>query len=102
MRNDKTTKVAERKLVLRAEFFFTAFNFDLVLTAQVFCVVLHRNFGIELFHLEIHSLYICETPHKNGYLVEGFYKSTKLETNFFDTFTRFSKVPKVSLKNISK
>ena len=61
----KTTKVAESKLVLGAEFLFTTFTFDLVLTAHVFCVALHQSFGIELFHLEIHSLYICGTPHKN-------------------------------------
>ena len=54
----KTTKVAESKLVLGAEFLFTTFTFDLVLTAHVFCVALHQSFGIELFHLEIH-------PHKN-------------------------------------
>ena len=61
----KTTKVAESKLVLSAEFLFTTFTFDLVLTTRVFCVALHQSFGIELFHLEIHSLYVCETPHKN-------------------------------------
>ena len=60
----KTTKVAESKLVLSAEFSFTTFTFDLVLTTRVFCVALHQSFGIELFHLEIHNLYICETPHK--------------------------------------
>ena len=54
----KTTKVAESKLVLSAEFLFTTFTFDLVLTTRVFCVALHQSFGIELFHLEIH-------PHKN-------------------------------------
>ena len=37
----KTTKVAESKLVLGAEFLFTTFTFDLVLTAHVFCVALH-------------------------------------------------------------
>ena len=61
----KTTKVAESKLVLGAEFLLTTFTFDLVLTALVFCVALYQSFGIELFHLEIHSLYNCETPHKN-------------------------------------
>ena len=60
----KTNKVAESKLVLGAEFLFTAFTFDLVLTARVFCVALHQSFGNELFHLEIHSLYICGTLHK--------------------------------------
>ena len=40
------------------------FSFDLVLTAQFFCVALHQSFGIELLHLEIYSLYICETHHK--------------------------------------
>ena len=63
-RNGKTTKVAESKLVLGAEFLFTTFSFDLVLTAQVFCVGLHQSFRIELFHLEIHSSYICGTPNK--------------------------------------
>ena len=63
-RNGKTTKIAHGKLALGAEFLFTIFSFDLVLTAQVFCVALHQNFGIELFHLEIHSLYACGTPHK--------------------------------------
>ena len=62
---DKTTKVAESKLVLGTEFLFTTFTFDLVLTAHVFCVALHESFGIELFHLEIRSFYICGTPHKN-------------------------------------
>ena len=33
----KTTKVAESKLVLGAEFLFTIFTFDLVLTAHIFC-----------------------------------------------------------------
>ena len=60
----KTTKVAESKLVLGAEFLFTTFTFDLVLTAHVFCVALHQSFGIVLFDFEIYSLYICETPHK--------------------------------------
>ena len=60
----KTTKVAESRLVLGVEFLFTIFTFDLVLTAHIFCVALHQSFGIELFHLEIHNLYICETPHK--------------------------------------
>ena len=58
---DKTTKVPESNLVLGAEFLFTTFTFDLVLTAHVFCVALHQSFGIELLYLEIHSLYICET-----------------------------------------
>ena len=31
-------------------------------TAHVFCVALHQSF--ELFHLELHCLYICVTPHK--------------------------------------
>ena len=53
---DKNTKVAESNLVLGAEFLFTTFSFDLVLPAHVFCVALHQRFGIELFHLEIHSL----------------------------------------------
>ena len=61
----KTTKVAESSLVLGTEFLFTAFTFDLVLAAYIFCVALHQSFGIELFHLEIHSFYICGTPHKN-------------------------------------
>ena len=56
----KTTKVAESKLVLGAEFLFK----NSCLTAHVFCVVLHQNFGIELFHLEIHSLYIYRTPYR--------------------------------------
>ena len=60
----KTTKVAESKLVLGAEFLFATFSFDLVLTAHVFCVALHQSFGIELFDFEIYGLYICETPHK--------------------------------------
>ena len=60
----KTTKVAESRLVLGVEFLFTIFTFDLVLAAHIFCVALHQSFGIELFHLEIHNLYICETPHK--------------------------------------
>ena len=62
--NDKITKVAERKLVLGVDFLFTTFSFNLVLTARVFCVALHQTFGTELFHLQIHSLYICGTPHK--------------------------------------
>ena len=33
-------------------------------TAHAFCVALYQSFGIELIHLEIHSLYICGTPHK--------------------------------------
>ena len=49
----KTTKVAESKLVLGAEFLFTTFTFDLVLTALVFCVALYQSFGIELFNLDI-------------------------------------------------
>ena len=61
---DKTTKAAERSLVFGADFLFTAFIFDLLLTALVFCDALHQSFGIELFELEIHSLYICGTPHK--------------------------------------
>ena len=60
----KTTKVAESKLVLGVEFLFTIFTFDLVLTAHIFCVALHQSFGIELFHLEKHSLYICGIPYK--------------------------------------
>ena len=60
----KTTKVAESKLVLGAEFLFATFSFDLVLTAHVFCVALHQSFGIGLFYLKIHSLYIYGTPHK--------------------------------------
>ena len=60
----KTTKVAESKLVLGAEFLFATFSFDLVLTAHVFCVALYQSFGIVLFDFEIYSLYICETPHK--------------------------------------
>ena len=60
----KTKKVAESKSVLDAEFLFTRFVFDLVLTAHIFCIALHQSFGIELFHLEMHSLYICGTPHK--------------------------------------
>ena len=58
------TKVVENKLVLGAEFLFATFSFDLILTVQVFCVALHQNFGIEMFHLEIHTLYICRTPQK--------------------------------------
>ena len=34
----KTIKDAESKLVLGAEFLFTTFTFELVLTAHVFCV----------------------------------------------------------------
>ena len=45
----KTTKVAESKLVLSAD--FTTFTFDLALTAHVFHVTLHQSVGIELFHL---------------------------------------------------
>ena len=63
-RNGKTTKIAKSKLVLGADFLFTTFSFDLVLTAYVFSVALHQSFGIELFHLEIHSLYICGRPPK--------------------------------------
>ena len=63
-RKGKTKKVAESKSVLDAEFLFTRFVFDLVLTAHIFCIALHQSFGIELFHLEMHSLYICRTPHK--------------------------------------
>ena len=33
-------------------------------TAHVFCVALRQSFEIELFHLKIHSLYICGIPHK--------------------------------------
>ena len=59
-RNSKTTKVAESMLVLGAEFLSTAFSFDLflVLTVAVFCIALHPNFRIELFHLE-HIVCIC-------------------------------------------
>ena len=60
----KTTKVTGSKLVLGAEFLFTRFTFDLVLTAHVFYVALLQSFGIELFHLKIHRLYICGKPHK--------------------------------------
>ena len=60
----KTIKVAESKLVLGAELLFTTFTFDLILTAHVFCLALHQSFGIEWFHLEIHSSYICGTPHR--------------------------------------
>ena len=63
-RKGKTKKVAESKSVLDAEFLFTRFVFDLVLTAHIFCIALHQSFGIELFHLEMHSLYICGAPHK--------------------------------------
>ena len=62
---NKTTKVAESKSVLGAEFLFTTFTFDLVLNIHVFRVALHKSFGIKLFHFEIHGLYICGTPHKN-------------------------------------
>ena len=48
----KTTKVAESKLVLGADFLFTRFTFDLVLTAHVFCVALHQSFEIEFFALK--------------------------------------------------
>ena len=37
-RNSKTNKVAERKLVLVAEFLFTTSSFGLILTIQVFFV----------------------------------------------------------------
>ena len=37
-KNGKITKVTESKLVLGAEFLFTTFSLDLVLTVQVFCV----------------------------------------------------------------
>ena len=59
-RNSKTTKVAERKLVLGAEFLSTPLSFGLflVLTAEVFCVALHQNFRIKLFLLE-HIVIIC-------------------------------------------
>ena len=60
----KATKVAESKLVFGTEFLFTKFTLDLALTAHVFCVALHQSFGIELVHLEIHSLYICSTRRK--------------------------------------
>ena len=63
-RKGKTTKVAEGKLVLGAEFLFTTFSLDLVLTTHIFCVALHQSFGIELFNIEMDSLYICGTPHK--------------------------------------
>ena len=59
-----TTKVAESKLVLGAEFSFTTFTLELVLIGHVFCVALHQSFGIELFHFKIHSWYICGTPLK--------------------------------------
>ena len=64
-RNSKTTKVAESNLVLGAEFLSTTFSFDLflVLTVEVFCVALHQNFRIELFHLE-HIVCVYGTPHK--------------------------------------
>ena len=61
----KTTKVAESKLVLGVEFLFTTFTLDLVLTAHVFGVALRQSFGIDLFHLKIRSLYICEHVIKN-------------------------------------
>ena len=61
----KTTKVAVSKLVLSVEILFTTFTFHLVLTAHVFCVALRQSFGIAPFHLEIHSFYICGTPHKD-------------------------------------
>ena len=37
-KNGKITKVTESKLVLGAEFLFTTFSLDLVLTVPVFCV----------------------------------------------------------------
>ena len=37
-KNGKITKVTESKLLLGAEFLFTTFSLDLVLTVQVFCV----------------------------------------------------------------
>ena len=58
----KTTKVAESKLVLGAEFLFTRFPYDLVLTTHVFCVAFHESSGFELFHLEIHKfVYLWNT-----------------------------------------
>ena len=59
-RNSKTTTVPESNLVLVAKFLSTTLGFDLlfVLTVEVFCVALHQNFRIELFHLE-HIVYIC-------------------------------------------
>ena len=45
----KTTKIAESKLVLGAEFLFTTFSFDLVLTAHVFCVVLLKDLDLNCF-----------------------------------------------------
>ena len=45
-RNERTTKVAESKLVLSAEFLLTTFSFDLVLNAHVF--VLHSIKVLEL------------------------------------------------------
>ena len=65
----KTKKVAESKSVLDAEFLFTRFVFELVLTTHVFCAAMLQSFGIELFHLEIHTLCICGTPHKNKTIV---------------------------------
>ena len=65
----KTTKVAESKLVLGAKFLFTTFTIELVLTTHVFCAAMLQSFGIELFHLEIHTLCICGTPHKNKTIV---------------------------------
>ena len=72
-RNSKTIKVAESKLVLGAEFLFTTFSFDL----EVFCLALHQNFRIELFHLK-HSLYIYETPHKKIKLLISKYKKFQI------------------------
>ena len=63
-RNGKTIKVADSNLVLGAEFLLATLSFDLDFTAHVFCVALHQSSEIELFHLEIHSLYICGAPHK--------------------------------------
>ena len=60
----KTNKVAESKLALGAEFLFTTFSFDLVLTAHVFYIALHQSFRTGLFDLETHSFYVCGTPHK--------------------------------------
>ena len=64
-RNSKTTKVPQSNLVLGAEFLSATFSFDLflVLTVEVFCVALHQNFRIELFHLE-HIVCVYGSPHK--------------------------------------
>ena len=40
-KNSKSTKVAESMLALGAELLFKIFRFDLVLSAEVFCVALH-------------------------------------------------------------